>query len=60
MRHFQGSVTNLTRFFTEDCAKQSLFCGKLCLSLWCNLSYQNVSGTDFGTDTDDSALVKIL
>ena len=58
--YFQGSVTYFTCLLTKDCTKQSLFCCKFCLSLRSNLTYQNISGAHFCTDTDNTTLIQIL
>ena len=60
MRYLKGSITNLTCLLTEDCTKKSLFCCKLSLSLRSYLTYQDIPCTNLCTDTDDSALIKIL
>ena len=57
VRHTQGGITNLSCLLAEDGAEQSLFCGKLGLSLRSNLTYQDVTGVNFRTDTDDTVLI---
>ena len=60
MRYFQGSITYFTCFFSEDCTQQTLFCCQLCLALRCYFSDQNITGTHFCTDTDDTTLIQIF
>ena len=60
MRYFQGGVTYLTCFFTEDRTQKALFCRQLCLTLRCYFPDQDISGTDLCADADDSALVKVF
>ena len=60
MRYLEGGVTYFSCLLTEDRAKQPFLSRKLCFSLRGNLSYQNISCTDFSSDTDDAALVKVL
>ena len=60
MRYFKRSISYFTGFLTEDRTKQSFFSCKLCLSLRSNLTYQDISGTDFCSDTDDSSFIQIL
>ena len=60
MRYFQGSITYFTCFFSEDCTQQTLFCCQLCFALRCYFSDQNITGTHFCTDTDDTTLIQIF
>ena len=60
MRNLERSVTNLTCLLTEDGAKKSLLCSQLCFSLRSYLTDKDITGTNLSTDTDDSALIKIL
>ena len=60
MRYFKRSISYFTGFLTEDRTKQSFFSCKFCLSLRSNLTYQDISGADFCSDTDDSSFIQIL
>ena len=60
MRYFQRSISYFAGFLSEDCAEKSFLCCKLCLSLRSYFTYQNITGADFCTDTDDSPLIKIF
>ena len=60
MRNLKGSISYFSCLLTEDCAEESLLCGKLGFSLGSNTSYKNVTCSYLSTDTDDSALVEIL
>ncbi len=60
VRNLQGSITYFSSLLTKDCTEQSLFCCKLSLSLWSNLTYQNITGTNLRTDTDDTIFIQIL
>ena len=60
VRHTKRCITNFSCLLTEDCTKQSLLCGKLCLSLRSYLTYKDISGLNFSADTDDSVIFQIL
>ena len=60
VRYLQGSITHLTCFLTKDCSQQTLLCRQLSLTLRCNLADQDITGTYFCTDTDDTSLIQIL
>ena len=60
MRYLQGSITHFTCLLTKDCAEQTLLCGQLGLSLRSYLTYQNITGTNLCTDTDDTSVIQIL
>ena len=60
MRNLKRGVSDLSRLFAEDCAKQSLLGGKLCLALRRNLTYEYIAGTNLRAYTDNTVLVKIL
>ena len=60
MWYFQRGITYFTGFFTKNCTKQSFFCCQLCFSLRSNFTYQNVSCTNLGTNTDDTTFIQIL
>ena len=60
MRYFQGSISYFTGFLTKDRTKQSFFGCKFCLSLRSNLTYQDISGTDFSSDTNDTSFIQIF
>ncbi len=60
VRNSQGCIPYLPRFFTEDRTKQPFFRGKLGFSLRSNLTDKYVSCTYLGTNTDNSAFIKIL
>ena len=60
MRYFQGSISDFTRFFSEDCAQQSFLGSKLGFSLGSYLSDKYVSGTNFGTFLDYTVRVEVL
>ena len=60
MRYFQRCVTNFSCLLTKDCTEKSLFCCQLSFTLRCYFTNQDVTGTNLSTDTDDSALVKVL
>ena len=57
VRYFQGSIPDLTRFFSENRAQQTLFCCQFRLSLRRNLSHQDIPGAYLSADTDDAALI---
>ena len=56
----KGSITNFSCLFTENSTKKSFFSSKFCLSLRSHLTYQNISGMNFCTDTDDTILIQIF
>ena len=60
VRNLQGGVSDLSGLFTEDSSQESLFSSQLCFTLRGYLSYQDISGIDFGTDSDDTFLIQIL
>ena len=60
VRHLQGSVTHFSCLLAEDRAQQSLLCGQLGLALGRHLTYQNIAGTHFRTDADDTSVIQIL
>ena len=60
MTYLKCCLTNLSCLLTKDGTKKSLLCCKLCLTLWCNLSYKDITGTNLCTYTDDTSLIKVL
>ena len=58
--HFQRSIANFSCLLSKDGAKESLLRSKLRLSFRRNSADQDISGSYFRTDTDDSSLIKIL
>ena len=60
VRYTQGAVTYFTCFFTEDSTQQTFFCSQLGFAFRSNLTYQNIAGAYFGTDTDNTTLIQIL
>ncbi|MNZ94722.1 hypothetical protein D3C78_1138360 [compost metagenome] len=59
MRYAQRRITNLTSLFTEDGMEQSFLSCKLRYALRRHLADQNISSANLGSDTDNSALVKV-
>ncbi len=60
VRHFQGGISHLSCFFTEDGTQQPLLRGKLGLALRRHLTYQNIACTHLCADADDTSIVQIL
>ena len=56
----QGRVFHVTSLVAEDSAKQLLFRRGIALTLWRDLTNQDVSWLHTGTDTNDTILVKVL
>ncbi|CAB5031615.1 unannotated protein [freshwater metagenome] len=59
VRNLERGVSYFTSLLAEDRTQQTLFWGEFGLSLWRDLAHEDVPRVDLGTDTDDSALVKI-
>ena len=60
MRNTKGSITNLSCLLTEDRTEKSFLGRKLRLALGSNFTYKDIARADLCSDTDDSAVVKIL
>ena len=60
VRHAQGGIAHLARFFAEDGAHQALFARQLGFTLGRDLADQNVACANLRTDADDAALIEIL
>ena len=60
VRNFKRSITYFTGFFTENGTEQTLLCGKLGLTLRSYLSYQDISRTYLGTNTDDTSFIQVF
>ena len=60
VRYLKGSITYLSCLLTEDSTKETLLSSKLSLSLRSNLTNKDITSTNLCTDTNDSALIKIL
>ena len=60
VRYAKGSVTHFASFFAENRAQQSFFRSKVGFSLGGNLTYQDVAGMHFRTDTNYAVLIQIL
>ena len=60
MRNLEGCIPNFSCLLTKDCTKKSFFCCQFCLSLRSNLTNQNITGTDFCTNSDDTSVIQIL
>ncbi len=60
MRHLKRSITHLTCLLAENRTDKSLLRGKLGFALRRNLADQNIAGTDFRTDADNTVVVEIL
>ena len=55
----QGSITNVTGFFAEDGAQQFFFRRNRRFAFRRNLTDQNVTGLNFGTDVNDTGFIQI-
>ena len=60
MWNLQWCISYLSCLLTEDGTKKSLLCCQLSLSLWSNLSNEDITGTNLCADSDDTILIKIL
>ena len=60
VRNFQRSITYFSCLLTEDGTKQTLFRGKIGLSLRSDFADEDIACTYFRTDAADSALIQIL
>ena len=60
VRNFKGVITNFSCLFAENSTEKSFFCCKLSFTLRCYLTNEDITCADFSTDTNDSAVVKIL
>ena len=60
VRNTQRRIAYFACFFAEYCAEQSFFGSKFGFALRSNLTYQNISGLDFGTDTNDTVFVEVF
>ena len=60
VRNFERCVAHFARLFAEDCAQQPFFGREVGFALRCHFSDQNIARSDFSTDHDDAAFVKIL
>ncbi|MNE54833.1 hypothetical protein D3C80_1496460 [compost metagenome] len=59
VRHTQRGIANFTCLFTKDLMQQAFFSRKLSYTFRCYFTYENITGTDFSTDADNTTLVKI-
>ena len=57
--HLERGVADLAGLLTEDRSQQPLFRGQFGLALGRDLADEDVTGTGFGADTDDAALVEV-
>ena len=60
MRNAQGSITNLTGFFTEDSTKKSFLSRQLSFSFRRDLTDQNIARTNLSADADNTVIIKVL
>jgi hypothetical protein len=59
VRHSQGSILDLARFFTEDRPQQFFFRRKLGFALGGNLADQYIIGADFGSDSYNTVFIQL-
>ena len=59
VRYSERSIADFTRFFAKNRPKQSFFRRKLRFTFRRNLAHENITGTNFRTDTNDAFLVQI-
>ena len=59
MRNLEAGVSNFTGFLTENRAQEPLFWGEFGFALWGDLSDEDVTGANFGTDTDNSTVIEV-
>ncbi len=57
---FHGSILHVSGFVTEDGTEEFLFRCRVRFTLWCNLTDQDISFLNPGTDADDTVLVEVL
>ena len=60
MRNLQRGITNLTSLLTKDSPQEALLSRQLSLTLWCNLTYQNITSTHIGTLAYNTIFIQIL
>ena len=60
VRNLQRGISYFSCLLTEDSTEQTLLCCKLSFSLRSNLTYQDISRTDFRADTDDTSFIQIF
>ena len=60
VRHFQGSIPYLSRLLAKNSSQQPLFGRQLCLAFRCNLTYQDISGTHFRANADDTTVIQVF
>src|SRR5665647_2996947 len=59
MRYTDRSITDFTDLFAKDGTIQAFFCCKFCLAFWRNFTDKNISCSYFGTNADNTILIKI-
>ena len=60
VRHFKRSVSDFTRFFSEDSSQQSFFCGKIRLPFGGNFANQDVITAHFSAYSYYAVSVQIF
>ena len=59
MRNLEAGVSNFASFLTEDRTQEPLFWGEFGFTFWCDLSDEDITRANFGTDADNSTIIEV-